>query len=198
VDTPGTGVIDRLTSEADRLRALAQYAVLDTASEPAFDDLVHLAATLMSVPWVAMNLVDDRRTWAKAAVGVPQDFEVSRDEAPFCATAIGHPSEILVIEDTLDDERYADNVMTQLGVRFYAGAPRGEPSASPWRLPVGPLRRRVVSVAPATARRADAATMAQGRRSSRPRCGAMPWRRVRGSPPALTLHACATRRWSTS
>jgi diguanylate cyclase (GGDEF)-like protein len=123
VDTPGSGVIDRLTSEADPLRALAQYAVLDTASESAFDDLVHLAATLMSVPWVAMNLVDDRRTWAKAAIGVPQGFEVSRDEAPFCATAIGHPSEILVIEDTLDDERYADNVMTQLGVRFYAGAP---------------------------------------------------------------------------
>lgn len=37
--------------------------------------------------------------------------------------AIDRPSEILVIEDTLDDERYADNVMTQVGVRFYAGAP---------------------------------------------------------------------------
>jgi diguanylate cyclase (GGDEF)-like protein len=123
VDTPGTGIIDRSTSEADRLRALAQYAVLDTESEPAFDDLVHLAAALMSVPWVAMNLVDDRRTWAKAAIGAPQGFEVSRDEAPFCATAIGHPSEILVIEDTYDDERHADNVMTQHGVRFYAGAP---------------------------------------------------------------------------
>ncbi|MGH9232361.1 MAG: diguanylate cyclase domain-containing protein [Acidimicrobiales bacterium] len=97
--------------------------MLDTVSEPAFDDLVRLAATLMSVPWVAMNLVDDRRTWAKSAIGVPQGFEVPRDDSPFCAMAIGEPSEIMVIEDTLEDERYVDNAMTQQGVRFYAGAP---------------------------------------------------------------------------
>lgn len=71
MDSRGSGVIDRPATEAERLRALAQYAVLDTESESAFDDLVHLATTLMSVPWAAMNLVDDRRTWAKAAIGVP-------------------------------------------------------------------------------------------------------------------------------
>jgi diguanylate cyclase (GGDEF)-like protein len=87
VDSSQTAVRREPNAEADRLRALAQYAVLDTASEPAFDDLVRLAATLMSVPFVAINLVDDRRTWAKAAIGVPQGFEVSREESPFCAMA---------------------------------------------------------------------------------------------------------------
>lgn len=56
--------------EAERLNALRRYNILDTATEAAYDDLTHLAATLCSTPVAAVALVDAHRIWFKSVAGL--------------------------------------------------------------------------------------------------------------------------------
>jgi hypothetical protein len=56
--------------EGDRLAALKRYGILDTPCEPEFDDLVRLAAQVCEAPVAVISLVDDRRQWFKAEVGL--------------------------------------------------------------------------------------------------------------------------------
>ena len=109
-------------NESDRLRALARYQVLDTPKEQAFDRITQLAARLFDVPMALVSLVDERRQWWKACLGV-SGSETDRDVA-FCAHAILAP-EPLIVEDATLDERFSDNpyVTGEPLVRFYAGAP---------------------------------------------------------------------------
>src|SRR3954465_12150826 len=65
-------------NEGDRLAALRSYHVLDTAPEPAFDSLVQLAAQVCGTPIAAINLIEDRRQWFKAEVGLAGDWPPAR------------------------------------------------------------------------------------------------------------------------
>ncbi len=110
------------TNETERLAALLSCAILDTPAEPAFDDIARLAGQLCDTPIALVSLVDADRQWFKARVGLDLS-ETSRDVS-FCAHAIGSP-EVLVVRDTREDERFADNpfVTGDPNIRFYAGAP---------------------------------------------------------------------------
>ena len=112
----------RPPDEAQRLAALRRYDILDTPPERAFDDIVRLASRLCDVPVALVSLVDDQRQWFKAEQGFGAR-ETSRD-ASFCAHAILQP-DVLVVPDTLRDERFAANplVTGSSHIRFYAGAP---------------------------------------------------------------------------
>ena len=59
------------STDTARLRALAEYAILDTEHEDSFDQLAVLAARLCSAPMAVVNFLDAERQWFKAAVGVP-------------------------------------------------------------------------------------------------------------------------------
>jgi GAF domain-containing protein len=109
-------------NEAQRLRALHQHRILDTAAERVFDDLTRLAAAICETPISLVSLVDRNRQWFKSRVGM-QAEQTSRDVA-FCAYAILTP-ETLVVEDVLADARFAGNplVTEDPNIRFYAGAP---------------------------------------------------------------------------
>ena len=65
-------------AEAKRLEALRRYHILDTPPEPAFDDLVQLAAQLCNTPIAAVCLLDEQRVWFKARTGVTT-VEVPRE-----------------------------------------------------------------------------------------------------------------------
>lgn len=106
-------------NEATRLEALHQYQILDTAPEQAFDDLVFLAAQICDTPIALINLIDANRQWFKAKVGL--DVEEMPVEKGFCPICIEH--DILIISDTLADERFANNLIVTCEpfVRFYAG-----------------------------------------------------------------------------
>ena len=108
--------------EAERLLALRSYGILDSAAEPAYDDLTALAASLFRVPIALVTLVDEDRQWFKSGFGV--NIKQTSRAMSFCDHAI-RGTEVLVVEDATLDPRFAYNPMVTgpPGVRFYAGAP---------------------------------------------------------------------------
>ncbi|WP_338664469.1 GAF domain-containing protein [Pararoseomonas sp. SCSIO 73927] len=109
--------------DADRREAaLAECAVMDTPAEPEFDGLVQEAAQLCRAPIAVMSLLDRRRQWFKARVGV--GLTETPIEQAVCALAADGDS-LLVIPDLAGDPRTAANplVTGEPHVRFYAGAP---------------------------------------------------------------------------
>ena len=108
--------------EAQRLKALNRYEILDTEPEPPFDDLAGLAAQVCDTPIALISLVDPCRQWFKAKVGLTA-CEISRSIA-LCAHTILQ-RDLLIVPDALADERFADNplVTGDPMIRFYAGAP---------------------------------------------------------------------------
>jgi len=111
------------SNESERLQALVDLQVLDTAAEPAFDALVRAASLVCGVPISLVSLVDHDRQWFKANVGLPGVSQTPRDVA-FCAYAI-LDTEVLEVSDAQLDPRFADNplVTHEPAIRFYAGAP---------------------------------------------------------------------------
>jgi diguanylate cyclase (GGDEF)-like protein len=107
-------------NEAQRLAALRSYNVLDSVCEISFDNIVHLTAHLFDCPTSGIGLIDADRKWLKARVGFDVT-EIPRDLA-FCSHTICNPTEPLVVPDATCDARFADNpLVTDGGVRFYAG-----------------------------------------------------------------------------
>lgn len=109
--------------EEARLAELMGLAILDTLPEEDYDQFVRLAAQVCDAPIALISLVDENRQWFKARVGIDV-CETGRDEA-FCAHAILEQDRLMVVPDTLQDERFADNplVLGPPHIRFYAGAP---------------------------------------------------------------------------
>lgn len=109
-------------NEAARLEALHQYEVLDTEPDETLNDLTRLAAYICGTPIALISLIDLKRQWFKARLGLSES-ETSRDLS-FCAHAIMQNGP-LIVRDAMDDERFRDNPMVTSDphIRFYAGAP---------------------------------------------------------------------------
>jgi PAS domain S-box-containing protein len=110
-------------NEPQRVAALHALRILDTAPEPAFDELVAESAHVCEVPIAMVSLVDEDRRWFKASVGL----KVSRTprKHAFCAEAILTPGRPMVVNDVrADPGLWSDPlVIADPSIRFYAGVP---------------------------------------------------------------------------
>jgi GAF domain-containing protein len=113
---------DAVPNEARRLRALQHLNLLDTAPEDRFDHITRLAQRLFAVEIALFSLVDAERQWFKSRQGLAA-VETSRDIS-FCGHVVA-AEDLLVVSDTLCDERFHDNplVLGDPAIRFYAGCP---------------------------------------------------------------------------
>lgn len=109
-------------NEHSRQALLEALGILDTAPEEDYADIVRIASQVCEVPTAMISLVDARRQWFMARIGM-EHAETPR-EASFCAHAILDPDTVLEVPDARRDARFADNpLVTREGVCFYAGAP---------------------------------------------------------------------------
>ncbi|ELA09612.1 GAF sensor hybrid histidine kinase [Moraxella macacae 0408225] len=123
-------------NEAERLAKLAQYQIMFSEPEPAFERIVHLVQEFFQPNFnmVGITFINEDTHFTKACVGyassdLPRDFAI-------CSYTI-LDTKPLVILDTMLDERFKNNALVTAYpfLRFYAGAPilventQGEPVA---------------------------------------------------------------------
>lgn len=109
--------------ESERLEYLRSLGILDSPTEPEFDSLVMQAAQICQTSAAAITLVDDRRCYLKAAVGLVAGSNLIRQES-FCG-AFYRSSGIFELPDAWQIERFRSLPIASgpAGYRFYAGAP---------------------------------------------------------------------------
>lgn len=110
-------------NEENRLQALQGYDILDSLPEKDYDDITRLASEICQTPISLISLIDDKRQWFKSNHGLAVR-ETPREFA-FCTHGILNPNEILMVNDSREDERFAGNplVTGDPYVIFYAGVP---------------------------------------------------------------------------
>ncbi|MES1216591.1 MAG: GAF domain-containing protein [Bacteroidota bacterium] len=115
------------TDEDMRLLDLHSYKLHDASLESEFNELVELAANICNCPISVISLLDKDKQWFRARKGTLVE-ETPRDQA-ICGHTILQDN-ILIIEDTKEDERFYDNplVCGEMNIRFYAGAPIVSPA----------------------------------------------------------------------
>ncbi|NBB85524.1 MAG: PAS domain S-box protein [Bacteroidetes bacterium] len=139
--------------EAERLRALRAYDVLNTPPEASFDRLTRLAAAHFNVPIALITLLDENEQFFKSCVGL--DTRRTSREVSFCTYTIVE-DEVMVVEDATTDPRFRDNplVTGEPGIRFYAGAPLKTPGGH------NPGSLCLIDTTPRTFAKAEAETLA--------------------------------------
>ncbi len=110
-------------NEKERLGELLNYPILLEMDKADYDCLTDLAAKICRTEISLISLITEDKQWVISSEGI-ELHEIPR-EFSFCAHAINRPGKPLIIENALDDDRFADNpyVINTPDVRFYAGIP---------------------------------------------------------------------------
>jgi GAF domain-containing protein len=107
-----------------RLEALHNYNMFDSVASSSLNILTQLAADICRCPIATITLVDKDKEWYYTKVGLGEEAK----EAPRAVSFCGHvvcEKKIMIVPDTLKDERFEDNpfVLDEPPIRFYAGIP---------------------------------------------------------------------------
>lgn len=115
-------------NEKDRLQEVFDYRILDTPFEAELDELALIASAICDTPIALLTILDDKRMWFKAKLGL--EIEGTHRKDSFCQHALHKPKEVLVVEDATKDRRFDDSVLVSKApfIRFYAGAPIATPN----------------------------------------------------------------------
>ena len=123
-----------VADERRRLWTLRSMEILETDRDDAFDRLTAQVRTLCQAPLATLSFVDLGRQWTKSFQcqenGENEEWSkllTGLKETPrlhaFAAYTILEQDNILVVPDTLQDERFVHNPFVKQGpIRFYAGA----------------------------------------------------------------------------
>lgn len=113
-------------AEAERMRSLRETDLLGTGPEETYDRVVAAAWKFFDVGAASLSLIAEDAQFFKSVVG-PLREEAPRQVA-LCAATVERNS-MLIINDTLADERWASNplVTGEPYIRFYAGYPLSGP-----------------------------------------------------------------------
>jgi PAS domain S-box-containing protein len=111
------------SSEAERLKSLLEYDILDTPPDPAFDEIVRVAAQVTGAPYAYLGFVDANRLWFKSRLGIATP-ELPRAQTACQFTILD--SDPLLIPDAASDARLpvtGVHLGRNLHCRSYLGAP---------------------------------------------------------------------------
>jgi PAS domain S-box-containing protein len=110
-------------SDAERLKSLLEYDILDTPPDAAFDEVVRVAAQVTGAPYAYLGFIDANRLWFKSRVGIPAS-ELPRAQTA-CQFTILDPDPLLIPDAASDSRLPVTGV--HLGrnqhCRSYLGAP---------------------------------------------------------------------------
>lgn len=108
--------------DQQRIEAVKQLKILDTESEPDFDDAVEFLGTLCETPYVVLTMLDTDRLWFKSQIGF-DICEVDR-KISMCNHTL-QINEPLEVEDARLHDVFKNNPMVtgELSIRFYSGLP---------------------------------------------------------------------------
>jgi sigma-B regulation protein RsbU (phosphoserine phosphatase) len=112
-----------INKEAERIKAVARYDILDTQPDGTFERVAAIAAKLFGVPMASVSIVDTDRVWFKASPGMQGMHQVARE--PGMSASVILDDKPYVVSDARSDPRTANHplVTGEPGVRFYAAAP---------------------------------------------------------------------------
>ena len=110
----------RSRHDPGRLAELRRLMILDSSPERDFDAIAAAVAASLAVPIAIVNILDARRDWFKACVGLLQ--RESPAATSFCEAFFDSAEETIIAEDTTRDPRFQDHplVVGQPHIRFYA------------------------------------------------------------------------------
>lgn len=115
------------TDKAIRLARLANYRIMDTAAETAFDRLARVAALSLGTPMAAIGFLDQSQVSFKASVGI--EAAGLAGVAAACAAWQDAHAPVIVLDasatprSALALKARAAGSRAAAGIRFYAGVP---------------------------------------------------------------------------
>lgn len=112
-----------MVEDPARLRAVFDSGLLDSAADPLFDELCMLAAETAKTPIALVTVLDDRRQFFKARIGL--ETTETPVEWSFCQHTLAHTDQVLTVPDALLDDRFRCSplVTGEPHIRAYMGAP---------------------------------------------------------------------------
>ncbi|WP_306250849.1 GAF domain-containing protein [Parvularcula sp. IMCC14364] len=116
-----------IKGEEARLAEIQRFGFMSKRNEERYDRITRLVSSYFDAPICLITAVDLETQVFMSKTGTAVE-QTSRDQS-FCAHAI-LKREVMIVPDTLQDERFAENpmVLSEPKVRFYAGVPVCMPS----------------------------------------------------------------------
>ncbi len=116
--------------EIERIQELQSYNILGSSKEKVLDELAEIASLICDVPISLITLIGHDTQDFLVHRGL--SFSQTSRKDSFCQHTLHQPKEVLIVSDSLKDERFKNSVLVKGDphIRFYAGAPLETPNGN--------------------------------------------------------------------
>ncbi|MEP0987133.1 GAF domain-containing sensor histidine kinase [Ekhidna sp.] len=114
--------------EANRIKDLDSYGILDSLPEKKYDDITRLASFICGTEVSLITLMDSERNWFKSIQGDPsiEEKEIPRDVS-FCKVTIQGIGLYEIKDASVDKEWKNSPIVKEHNIKYYAGYPLVSP-----------------------------------------------------------------------